>query len=232
MADANNSSPEPAEVQQPTVEQSPRQRAELLMTTLNNDKSITELFGDSFQRQYQIFGKSPAQWRDHFRINVPKDSNPAQLNAILAELATLYQEASSYYAVSEAMVDALDAGSEREFTNAFNKRIAEYKAKGISLPAQKTLETIAKHEMLDVAGAATNAKIIKNFWRRMLEGLTEVRKTLETATWNNHILANQERFSGGNIPTTPARERFGKSAHEQHSSVACEVVLTGRKDTL
>jgi hypothetical protein len=216
MAEANSPTPDTAEAQRPeiTPEITPKQRAEGLMTGLTRDKSITEIFGDAFRKQYRIGDKTPEQWERYFRITLPENPSPPEIVTAVGKLASLYQEASFMYAVAEAQVDALSSGESREFTSSFNRLVAEYREAGRSLPASKTLETMAKNEMLDMTGARDNAKIIKNFWKRILEQLTELRKLMEQATWNNHITARQEQFGGGgNIPShQPDRGSFGRSS--------------------
>ena len=119
------------------------------------------------------------------------------------------QEAMFFYAAAEAQLDALCSGEAQEYTTAFNRLIAEYKEQGRSLPAAKTLETMVGNTVLDLRGAVNNAKIIKNFWKRIIEGLTEVRKNLEMATWNNSTQAKQE-VRDGNLPFhVPTSDSFG-----------------------
>jgi len=216
MAEANSPTPSTAEAQQPEIvpEITPKQRAEGLMNGLTHDKSITEMFGDAFRKQYLIGDKTPEQWERYFKISLPETPTPPEVISAVGKLASLYQEASFLYAVAEAQVDALSSGESREYTASFNRLVTEYREADRSLPANKTLECMAKNEMLDMTGARDNAKIIKNFWKRTLEQLTELRKLMEQATWNNHIIARQEQYGGGgNIPQhQPNRGEFGNSS--------------------
>ena len=178
-------------------EKTPRQRAEELLAHITKDKAINEIFGDAFERQYMIYGKAPRAWRDYFRVPIPENPDTSQCKSIAAKLAALVQEVTFFLAAAEAQLDALTGGEEKEYSAAFNRLIAEYRQAGKSLPAAKTLETIAQGKIMDIRGAIGAAKIIKNFWKRMLEGLTEVRKLLEQATWNNSTQVKQENYGGG-----------------------------------
>ena len=225
MANANNPSPEiqveapkpEEEKEEVTVEQviepvqTARQRADQLMGYLNHDKAVVEIFGDAFERQYIIYGKSPAAWRRVFKILVPENPNTSQCKAIAAKIGNLFQEANFYFAAAEAQLKALTSGETREYTTSFNKLVIEYKEAKRSLPASKTLETIASGRLLDIRGAIQNAIIIKDFWKRILEGINGVRKSLELVTWNNSTQARQEQYGGGgNIPDNqPNRGQFG-----------------------
>jgi hypothetical protein len=221
MAKANSPTPEeqveaprPEEQQQETPQPTARQRADQLMGYLNHDKAVNEIFSDSFERQYLIYGKAPRTWRTYFKITVPENPNTSQCKALAAKLASLMQEATFYYAGAEAQLDALSSGESKEYTAAFNQLVAEYKEAKKSLPAAKTLETMAGSRIMDIRGAIQNAKIIKNFWKRMIEGLVEVRKNVELATWNNSTQAKQEQYGGGgNIPShQPNRGQHGTEA--------------------
>jgi hypothetical protein len=223
MADANSPTPEeqaealkPEEEQHIVPQQTARQRADQLMGYINHDKAINDIFSDSFERQYLIYGKAPRTWRQYFKITIPENPNTSQCKSIAAKLASLMQEATFYYAAAEAQLDALSSGESKEYTAAFNTLIAEYKGAKRSLPAAKTLETMAGSKIMDIRGAIQNAKIIKNFWKRMMEGLTEVRKNTELATWNNSTQAKQELYGGGgNIPShQPNRGQFGTESQE------------------
>jgi len=221
MANANSPTPE-EQVEAPTPEdgeqavhvQTARQRADQLLGYLTHDKAVNDIFGDSFERQYLIYGKSPRSWRKYFQIVVPETPDVAQCKALAGKRAALIQEAMFYYAASEAQLAALSSGESKEYSTAFNKLVAEYKGAGRSLPAAKTLEAIAGANIMDIRGAIANAKIIKDFWKRMIEGLTEVRKDIELATWNNSTQAKQEQYGGGgNIPSNqPNRGQFGTEA--------------------
>lgn len=178
-------------------EKTPRQRAEELLKHISHDKIINEIFGDAFERQYLIYGKAPRAWRDYFKVPIPENPDTGQCKAIAAKLGALVQEATFFLAAAEAQLDALSSGEEKEYSTAFNRLIAEYKQAGKSLPAAKTLETVAQSKIMDIRGAIGAAKIIKNFWKRIIEGLIEVRKCLEQATWNNSTQTKQENYGGG-----------------------------------
>jgi hypothetical protein len=218
MVDANSpESVDPAEAQTPVSaevpEKSARERAEELMKSLNHDKAINEIFSDAFERQYLIYGKCPKEWLRYFRINIPENPDTSQCKALAAKVASLTQEANFYFAAAEAQTDALSSGEDREFSTNFNRLVAEYKGKNKSLPASKTLETMAKAKMSDIGGAIRNAHIVKNFWKRILEGLVEVRKNLELATWNNSTQAKQDGY--GNLPShQPNRGEIGGASKD------------------
>jgi hypothetical protein len=183
------------------------------MSHTRDGKLVAEIFGEALNKQYLIYGKSMNEWKRQFKLSIPENPDPAQCKVISSKLANHFHEATFYYSLAEAQLDALASGEFREYTQTFEKMVAEYRKKNPtkSLPAQKTLETLAHGKMLDVKGAMNNARIAKNFWKRILEGLTEVRKNLELVTRNNYIQLQLEPRGSGNIPShTPNRGKYGR----------------------
>jgi hypothetical protein len=199
--------PEVAEVD---TEKAAHTRAEQLFAQIKDGKLVAEIFGQALEKQYTIYGKSMSEWRRHFHITIAEDPDPASCSKSAARLANLFHEATFYFSVAEAQLDALSNGETREYTTAFNKICAEYKEKNKSLPAQKTLDTMASSKMLDLKGAINNARIAKNFMRRTLDGLTEQRKALEIISRNNFTQTYLSPRGSGNIPEAmPNRGTFG-----------------------
>lgn len=180
-------------------EKSARRRAEELMKSVRDGKLVATVFADALEKQYLIHGKSMKYWRDYFKIRIPEDPDIAQCKSLAAKLMNLQHEASFYHSAAELHHDALLSGHETEYINEFNKLTAEYKEKGNSLPNQKTLDTMASGGVVDLKGAIYNAKMIKNFWKRILGSLIETRKQLEIISESNKTQTWLDRYSG-NIP--------------------------------
>ena len=190
---------------------SAKKRAEELMDHTRDGKLVAEIFGEALSKQYTIHGKSMEEWYRQFKLKIPENPDPAQCKEIAAKLASHFHEATFYYSLAEAQLDALASGEFKEYTQTFEAMVADHKQNfpNKSLPAQKTLETLANGKMLSVKGARNNARIAKNFWKRILEGLTEVRKNLELITRNNYMQIQLE--PRGNVPShVPDRGGYGK----------------------
>jgi len=200
-----------AEEKKESKQKTAKKRAEELMKTVRDGKLVASVFGEALERQYLVHGKSMQYWRDHFKIAVPEDPDIAQCKMLAAKLMNLLHEASFYYSASELQLDALLSGQETEYINEFNKLTAEYKEKGKSLPSQKTLETIANNGIIDLKGAIYNAKMTKNFWKRVIANLTETRKLLEIVSDGNRTQSYLDRFTGTNLPENVKTDKtYGK----------------------
>ena len=107
MVSNNRQNGEPVEVK---PEKTPKKRAEELIAYLNHDKIINDLFADSFEKQYLIYGKSPKEWRRYFKVNIPESPDTAQCKSLAAQIASLTQESNFYFAAAEAQLEALASG--------------------------------------------------------------------------------------------------------------------------
>lgn len=190
-------------------EQSPRDKAEELYTSVVEGKLIADIFGDCIRNQYTVAGKSLSEWERHFRIQFPENPDVAQCRHLAAKCATLFHEASFYYAVAEAMVEALASGHAKKFSDLYATRVAQLRREGSKLPSSDTIKEMVNALVNDSATALNNAKMQKNFWKRILESLSEVRKNIEIATWNNSTEQKMDPMGTGNIPRTPNRGSFG-----------------------
>ena len=204
MSENNNNRNE--EVQR---EQSPRDKAEELFSSVIEGKAIADIFGDSIRNQYMIAGKSIQEWERQFKIKFPENPDVSQCRQLSSQCAALFQEASFYYAVGEAMVEALTSGHSKKFSDLYATKVAELKRAGGKLPSADTIKEMVNSMTADSATALNNAKMQMKFWKRILESLSEIRKHIETATWNNSTEQKMDPFGAGNISKTPNRGQFG-----------------------
>jgi hypothetical protein len=193
----------------PRQEPSPRDKAEELFSTVVEGKAIADIFGDCIRNQYMIGGKSIGAWEAHFSIKFPENPDVSQCRTLASKCALLFHEASFYYAVSEAMVEALTSGHTKKFSDLYSAKVADLKRSGAKLPSADTIKEIINAMTSDTASALNNAKMQMKFWKRILESLSEVRKNIEIATWSNSTEQKMDPYGAGNIPKTPNRGKFG-----------------------
>ena len=195
-------------------EKSPRDKAEELYNGMIEGKAVADIFGEAIQNQYTIADRTLSQWEQHFRISFPENPDVSQCRQLAAKCAALFHEASFYYAVAEAMVEALYTGHSRKFSDLYATKVAELKAQGAKLPSADTIKEMVNSMTADSASALNNAKMQKNFWKRILDSLSEVRKNIEIATWNNSTEQKMDPYGSSNIPNTPSRGSYGGNKSE------------------
>jgi hypothetical protein len=209
MTDDENVNERNTNTRPPAMEQSPRDKAEELFSSVVEGKAIADIFGDCIRNQYMIAGKSIGAWEVHFKIKFPENPDVSQCRELASKCASLFHEASFYYAVSEAMVEALTSGHTKKFSDLYSAKVADLKRTGAKLPSADTIKEIINALTSDTATALNNAKMQMKFWKRILESLSEVRKNVEIATWSNSTEQKMDPYGAWNIPKTPNRGKFG-----------------------
>jgi hypothetical protein len=189
-------------------------QATKIIAYLKKHQAVAKEFGKIFETEYPIAGKTAVEWRSHFTIKFPPNPDPAQCKALAAKLAAKYQEANFLFAMTEAQLDVLQEEASNQFSSSFNQLILTYKESGKKQPGVEVLKHHTKGMTADIDGTTVNVRIVKMFWKRILDGLSEVRKHIEQATINNGIIAKQDAFLNTNIPYTPKGKTFGKKEVE------------------
>jgi hypothetical protein len=157
----------------------------LIASTKVGKKALNE-FSERITSEYAIDGKTPVAWKEYFHITIPKNANMEEIRATASKLTELIGTATYYKAQSQLVSDALEAGSKEEYIETYESLVTTYQGEEKKIPAQKTLETLTQGKMKEVSSALNNANMKLRFWKTILEGLVEQRKTLEQMMWSLH----------------------------------------------
>ena len=161
----------------------PKAQAETLMREMLKGKKVHEFFTESMQRQLLISGHPIGHWEDIFKIRIPTDNlNPAMCREIDMKLMELNQEATFLYNMAVARSQMIKHGNSSVFMSKFHQLTQEYQGKGKRLPAQGTLENLARHDNLEVESAQAIADIEVKFWKSILEHLGRCQSILKNAS--------------------------------------------------
>jgi hypothetical protein len=153
------------------------------LSNLKAGKKVMEKIEDSLGNKYNIDGKTPNQWQKHFHITVPKNATTSDVKDANARLATLFNDAAFYLANAQLISDAIAQGSRDKYIHQFENKVNEWKQSDRRLPSQKTLDTLAEAGMMELNGAKANADMKLRFWKHIINGLSEQRKSLEQIMW-------------------------------------------------
>jgi hypothetical protein len=166
--------------------------ADAVFEKLLDGQKLQSSLSSTLKTSFFINGKTMDSWRKYFQVNVPADNlNPEICRGIASKLAMLYQEASGYYAMSDAELQVMERGSESQYRNKYEAHVLEYKnAPNGKIPSAATLENLAKAGLDTLYSAISVSQIAKNFWKSVLDSLDTTRKLIENMTFNNHIEAN------------------------------------------
>ena len=186
-------------------------QAERLMNEVLRGRRVHELFTQYMTTQLLISGKPIPHWEEKFRISVGTDNlTPATARQMDMKILELSQEATFLWNTAMARAQMIRHGNDSVFMGKFNALVQEYKSSGKRLPAQGTLENLAKSEQLDVESAQAIADIEVKYWKSILDHLNRCQSILKNASLmiatelknlnNDRLLdANERNSNGGNF---------------------------------
>jgi len=151
---------------------------------LKAGKKVMMEIEDSIGSTYKIDGKTPKEWQAEFSFTVPSNATTEDIKRCNAKLIYLQNTASFYLANAQLISDAIDQGARDEYITKFEAKVQEYEQADKRLPARDTLKDLADAGMRELNGAKANASMKQRFWKHLVAGLAEQRKSLEQIMWS------------------------------------------------
>jgi hypothetical protein len=177
----------------------PKVRAEHLLDLLRKGKGVYDIFSENFRKNYLVSGKTLETWEKHFKISIPSDLDPGKCKELDLVLMRLHEEALFHKATADAVQQALKKGSESEYLTRFEALVKEYEAAKKKLPANATLDSLAKLNLDDVESALAAARIALDFWESIIIHITFCRKLIEQGIMASGIQVKMDSNHKGNI---------------------------------
>lgn len=169
-------------------------KADELYSSTQSGEEIHSSFSARVQKNLEIYNKTIDEWWQHFGIRIETDNlNPEICKQLLIKISNLYSEASYYYSLANSSSSALESSQATNHTEQYAKVISSFRDKNEKLPAAATIEQLVKAEQNEVYSAIATSKIVKDFFKTILDSLNTIRKIIDTATINNGIEAKLVR---------------------------------------
>ena len=150
-------------------------------TIINNTCTNTEvhtLLTKSFIENFSFYGKSLDEWGRYLQVVIPENPAPVELRELFSRTANKTQVAAHYLSVANMINTSLVNGSTEKKAEIISQIVEHYANIDGKRPAAKIIESMAA-SYLDTNSTITASKIVKEFFKLKLEGLIEVRKSLE-----------------------------------------------------
>ena len=179
-----------------------------LLASIKRGKELFDVVASDLKRDFLIGGKTMEQWRKQFAVVKPStDANPAVCKDLAMQLMTLYEEASFRYSQALAYEQMAAAAAEDSYKSNRRQIVSDYADAGKKLPGAEALDHLvnSKEEVADARAVASIGQVHKDFFKQILDRLSNTRKLLENISINNAVQAKLEQGQG-NIPITPTRE--------------------------
>jgi len=185
-------------------------KAEQLINETLKGRKVHEIFTQYMVDQLLISGHPMPYWEKKFRIPIKTDDlTPAIAREMDMKIMELSQEATFLWNTAMARAQLIRHGNENVFVGKFTALVQEYKESGMRLPAQGTLENLARNDNLDVESAQAIADIEVRYWKSILDHLGRCQSILKNSSLmiatelksmsNERLLdANERNMNGGN----------------------------------
>jgi hypothetical protein len=170
-------------------------QAEQLLKNVLRGKNVHEYFTEQMEDQILISGHPMSYWRDKFDIQIPtQDLTPVMARELDMRMLELNQEATFLWNTAMTRSQLIKHGNQSVFMGKFNTLVQEYKQSKKRLPAQGTLENLARFDNLDVEAALSIADIEVKFWKSILDHLGRCQSVLKNASL---MISTEMKHLGG-----------------------------------
>jgi hypothetical protein len=119
------------------------------------------------------------QWKEYFLIKIPDEINFSTVIEVASQIFEKYQRAAYFRDKQTVQMSILEQAKVEKYHTAYqaarNKNEREF---GKPLAAE-SCKTAANLATLDLEDAISNQRVIRDFWNKTCDTLTELRKLLE-----------------------------------------------------
>lgn len=156
--------------------------ADTLIQEMTKGKEVHAEFTTMMNQQILISGQSFEFWDKKFRLKIPTDNiNPETCRQLEMKVLELNQEATFLSNMAYARSQMLKHSNGGLFLQKFQTLVQEYKQTGKRLPANATLDNLARVQQQDVEAAKVLADIEVKYWKGILDHLGRCQSILNTS---------------------------------------------------
>ena len=150
-----------------------------LTKKLETAQEFTTQVEKYLDENFLVEGKTLRQWRAHFFIKIPDDINLGTLVDLAAQIWTKYQEAAYYRDKQHTQLAIMEQTKLDKYNEAYRDARRENEREHGKPLAAESCKVEATLAVKDLENAIRNQKVVKDFWAKSCETLTEMRKLLE-----------------------------------------------------
>lgn len=144
---------------------------------------LSEL-GSYLDDNFRLTGSSGKQftvedWKKFFHIKIPDEINFMTVISVASDIFDKYQKASYFRDKQIIQMSILEQAKSDKYHKAYQHARTENEKKFNKPLAAESCKTAALLEVKELEDAIANQKVIKDFWNKTCDTLTELRKLLE-----------------------------------------------------
>ena len=180
---------EEEEIEETEVEYPQVSAEELLERVVVGAEIYSNLSTGFIQDKLIFYGKSLFDWASEMTVQIPEELNEDTYRRKLSEIANKLQRASNYYSAAVSMEETVAGGSKISKNDIIRAIVKDYQSRGARRPAGTVIESLADSYMADTISTRIAAKIVKDFWKKRMETITEVKSIVEQIGMSLHVEA-------------------------------------------
>ena len=176
---------------------------EQLASKLKATQEFTSAVEKYLDENFLIEGKTTRQWKGKFFIKIPSEITFPTVVNLATQIWNNFQEASYYRDKQITQLAIMEQTKLDKYNEAYQvARMQSVKDHGKPMAAESCkIEAIIVVQ--DLENAINNQKVVKDFWVKTCQTLTEMRKLLEII---GHALAGDSRVSRDFVIKTGERK--------------------------
>jgi len=152
---------------------------EKIRKQLKNTQEFNTELSKHLADNFLIENKTLIAWKAYFKIEIPENITFSSVVSMAGDIMKLYQVATGYRDKNSIQIAILEQTKFEKYHETYqNVRTDHERAHGKALAA-KSCEVAAVLATKDMQSAIGNQNVVKDFWKGICNGLTEMRKLLE-----------------------------------------------------
>lgn len=162
------------------------------------DTEIFEAYKQNLLDTERISGKTVAEWKAHFDIQLPEQPDPELCKMLDSKVMNLHHEATYYMAAAQLLLDRTTLNSELQYRASFGALVQRYAENNTKLPSAETLKVLAHSnpDLLNTEMVRERARSEVSFWRVIKADLDVKRSLIKDSTINNGVQAKLDLANG------------------------------------
>jgi len=155
-----------------------------IASKLKDTGEFLEKLGAYLDENFKIFGasgtgKSVEDWKTHFHIEIPDEVTFPVLVDLASQVFEKYQIAAYFRDKQTIQMSILEQTKSEKFNSAYQSARTENEEKFGKPLAAESCKVSATLATKDLEDAISNQKVVRDFWNKTCDTLTELRKLLE-----------------------------------------------------
>jgi len=155
---------------------------EQIKKTLDDSKEFLDGLSKFIDENFLIEGKTLVAWRKHFKVELPKKDEDITFHTLISiskDIIEKYQQAAYFRDKQTIQLTILEQSKFDTYHKEYQKVRTETEAKFNKPLAAESCKVHATLATMELEAALSTQKVVRDFWAKTCDTLTETRKLVE-----------------------------------------------------